>query len=215
MGTDFSEMLFLSVFFLFDFNFNFIFNRGSMMLLILLRYLPASNNEMEINFVHAEIHLPLWFLVLLVGAFLDSLLLSVRGSMIYLWKNCVIFLNGKYWRSQLYITLWDPFSFILLSFLFSFAATDTKTTFTLGFTVTVSFLFLRNWVGIWCWSRAKLLPSAQPGDNSFVETICSCDSECFLYVLPPWFRFINCYCLLSQNQCCYFETVLSCLKFIC
>jgi len=59
MGTDFSEMLFLSVFFLFDFNFNFIFNRGSMMLLILLRYLPASNNEMEINFVHAEIHLPL------------------------------------------------------------------------------------------------------------------------------------------------------------
>jgi len=32
MGTDFSEMLFLSVFFLFDFN--FIFNFGSMMLLI-------------------------------------------------------------------------------------------------------------------------------------------------------------------------------------
>ena len=145
MGTDFSEMLFLSVFFWFDFN--FIFNCGSMMLLILLRYLPASNNEMEINFVHAEIHLPLWFLVLLVGAFIDSLLLSVRGSMILLWKNCVIFLNGKYWRSQLYITLWDPFSFILLSFLFSFAATDTKTTFTLGFTVTVSFLFCEiGWV---------------------------------------------------------------------
>jgi len=71
MGTDFSEMLFLSVFFLFDFY--FIFNFGSMMLLIWLRYLPASNNEMKINVIHAEIHLPSWFLVLLIGAFLVTL----------------------------------------------------------------------------------------------------------------------------------------------
>lgn len=84
-----------------------------------------------------------------------------------------------------------------------------------GFYSNSVFFILWNWVGIWCWSRAKLLPSAQPGDNSFVETICSRDSECFLYVFPPWFRFINCYCLLSQNQCCYFETVLFCLKFTC
>ena len=129
--TDFSEMLFPSVLFLFDFN--FIFNCGWMMLLILLRYLPASNNEMEIKVLHAEIYLPSWFLVLLIGALLDSLLLSVRGSMILLWKNFANFLNGKYWRSQLYITLWDPFSIILLSFFFSFCCYRYEDYFHSGF----------------------------------------------------------------------------------
>lgn len=82
----------------------------------------------------------------------------------------------------MYITLWDPFSIILLSFFFSFAATETKPTFTLGFTVTVSVLLCEiGWV--FDLGGAKL-PSAQPGDNSFVETICSCDSECFLYISP-------------------------------
>ena len=55
MGTDFSEMLFHSVFSLFDFD--FLCYCGSMMLLNLLRYLSASNNEMEIILI-AEIHLP-------------------------------------------------------------------------------------------------------------------------------------------------------------